>query len=332
MNYYEHHIGDYLKDAAFLTMVQDGAYRRLLDAYYTREKPLPADVKECCKLARAQTKPERDAVAYVLREFFNLEQDGHHQKRCEEEIAVFLEGQEGRQTERANAAERQRRARERRAQLFQELRDRGVTAPYNAKTSDLEALLSQHASQPVTRDVTATPSHPVTRDNTATQTPVPSTQYPEHQKLTGPTGLVPATAGDHPGQQTITSLETKREAATRRLATVTEEAVETYNAQPFTKRNGGNCPNVELVNDVRRRQVKRCVETASQISAQVYGTKLVERRFWVDYWAAVNADEFHSGRGKPGEDHAGWTPDFEFLTRADVMTRLFDRAMSESAA
>lgn len=89
MNYYEHHIGDYAKDAGYLSMIEDGAYRRLIDAYYSREKRLPPSVHECCKLARATTKPERDAVIYVLREFFELRGDGYFQKRCDEEIARF---------------------------------------------------------------------------------------------------------------------------------------------------------------------------------------------------------------------------------------------------
>lgn len=89
MNYYEHHLGDYAKDAAHLSLVEDGAYRRLLDAYYTREQPLPGDVKLCCKLARANTKPERDAVGYVLNEFFELRDDGYHQSRADHEIERF---------------------------------------------------------------------------------------------------------------------------------------------------------------------------------------------------------------------------------------------------
>lgn len=94
MNYYEHHIGDYAKDAGHLSMLEDGAYRRLLDAYYGREKALPPTVKDCCKLARATTKPERDAVAYVLEEFFELRNDGYHQKRADEEIARFQDKQD----------------------------------------------------------------------------------------------------------------------------------------------------------------------------------------------------------------------------------------------
>ena len=93
MNYYEHHIGDAMKDMAHLSMLEEGAYRRLMDAYYSRERALPADIRECCKLARATTKAEREAVSYVVKEFFTLTDDGHHQKRCDEEIARFHDKQ-----------------------------------------------------------------------------------------------------------------------------------------------------------------------------------------------------------------------------------------------
>jgi uncharacterized protein YdaU (DUF1376 family) len=93
LNYYEHHLGDYMRDTAHLSMVEDCAYRRLLDAYYGREKPLPADLRDCCKLARATSKGERDAVAYVLREFFQLAEDGHHQGRADAEIERFKDKQ-----------------------------------------------------------------------------------------------------------------------------------------------------------------------------------------------------------------------------------------------
>lgn len=94
MNYYEHHLGDYVRDTVHLSMLEDAAYRRLLDAYYTREKPLPADVKECWKLARAQSKQEREAVEYVLREFFFLTEEGHTQQRADREISRFKDKQE----------------------------------------------------------------------------------------------------------------------------------------------------------------------------------------------------------------------------------------------
>lgn len=91
MNYYEHHLGDYMRDAGYLSMVEEGAYRRLLDAYYVSEKPLPTDVLQCIKISRAVKKSEQDAVKYVLGKFFEKRQDGYHQTRADKEIARFLE-------------------------------------------------------------------------------------------------------------------------------------------------------------------------------------------------------------------------------------------------
>lgn len=170
MNYYEHHIGDYIKDTAHLTMLEDAAYRRLIDAYYTRETPLPADRKSCHKLARALSREERAAVDYVLDEFFRLDEDGWHQSRCDQELARYIAKKPEAEAKRENAKERQRRARERRNQLFEELSGYGINMPWNATTEQLQAELSRAKDKPVTP--------PVTRDDTATQTPVPSHQTP----------------------------------------------------------------------------------------------------------------------------------------------------------
>ena len=42
MNYYERHLGDYSKDTAHLTMLEDGAYLLLIMDYWTNG-PLPDD-------------------------------------------------------------------------------------------------------------------------------------------------------------------------------------------------------------------------------------------------------------------------------------------------
>ena len=93
MNYYEHHLGDYLRDTAHLSMLEDGAYRRLLDAYYIREQPLPSELREVYRLVRAASKQDREAVDVVLREFFQQTAGGWTHKRCTEEIARFQDKQ-----------------------------------------------------------------------------------------------------------------------------------------------------------------------------------------------------------------------------------------------
>jgi uncharacterized protein YdaU (DUF1376 family) len=89
MNYYEHHLGDFARDAGYLSMLREGAYRRLIDVYYGRERPLPCEPEECYDLVRCVSKAEREAVDYCLRKFFELCEDGWHQKRCDEEIVRF---------------------------------------------------------------------------------------------------------------------------------------------------------------------------------------------------------------------------------------------------
>lgn len=91
MNFYEHHLGDYLKDAGHLSMLEHGAYRCLLDAYYIREAPLPADRRSVYKLARATTAAERKAVDYVLGEFFTETSEGYRQQRADNEISRYAE-------------------------------------------------------------------------------------------------------------------------------------------------------------------------------------------------------------------------------------------------
>lgn len=86
MNYYEHHIGDYDADTAHLSWVEDMAYTRLLRLYYRKELPIPCDLAEACRLVRAQTRDQRAAVSSVLKEFFSLQEDGWHQKRCDADV------------------------------------------------------------------------------------------------------------------------------------------------------------------------------------------------------------------------------------------------------
>jgi uncharacterized protein YdaU (DUF1376 family) len=93
LNYYEHHIGDYAEATAHLSFVEDAAYSRLIRKYYASEKPLPADIKTVQRLVGARTKEEREAVGTVLEEFFDLQEDGWHNTRCDEEIDRYQDKQ-----------------------------------------------------------------------------------------------------------------------------------------------------------------------------------------------------------------------------------------------
>jgi hypothetical protein len=68
LNYYERHIGDYLKDTAHLSLLEHGVYGRLLDVYYTRECGIEDGT--AARLVGARSKEERSALESVLNEFF----------------------------------------------------------------------------------------------------------------------------------------------------------------------------------------------------------------------------------------------------------------------
>lgn len=87
MNFYKHHIGDYDQATRHLSFVEDAAYSRLIRKYYAEEKPLPADLKQVQRLIGARARDEKEAVETILGEFFVLEEDGWHNKRCDEELA-----------------------------------------------------------------------------------------------------------------------------------------------------------------------------------------------------------------------------------------------------
>jgi uncharacterized phage protein (TIGR02220 family) len=88
VNYYPHHIGDYLRDTAHLSAVEDGIYRRMLDLYYASEKPLGLDRDWLCRLLRARADIEIEAVGFILQHYFVKTEEGWRNKRADEEIRL----------------------------------------------------------------------------------------------------------------------------------------------------------------------------------------------------------------------------------------------------
>ena len=82
MHYYPHHIGDFIKDTANLNDHQMVTYLRMIWAYYAEEKPFPDD---CEGIAFAMRSDEK-TVHLLLRHYFELKDDGWHQKRCDQHI------------------------------------------------------------------------------------------------------------------------------------------------------------------------------------------------------------------------------------------------------
>lgn len=88
MNYFELYPGDYLRDTTRLTLIDHGAYLRMLMAYYAEEQPLPSDDAELFVIVCAITPADKAAVKRVADRFFPIFPDGlRHNTRADAEIA-----------------------------------------------------------------------------------------------------------------------------------------------------------------------------------------------------------------------------------------------------
>ena len=87
MHYYNFHIGDYKSHTHHLTIIEDIAFRRLLDHYYLHEAPIKQR-----NIARqiGMLEYEQDVLS-VLNEFFHDTPDGYIHPRADEEIAKYRE-------------------------------------------------------------------------------------------------------------------------------------------------------------------------------------------------------------------------------------------------
>ena len=138
MNYYPFHVGDFAAHTSHLTWEEDIAYRRMLDSYYLHEKALPPDMAKVARLIR-MPKSTR-AVEAVLNEFFTLAEDGWHNKRADAELTLMLSKQEQQSTKDAHEAERMRRHRDRRAELFAALRTENIVPAWDVPMKELQRL------------------------------------------------------------------------------------------------------------------------------------------------------------------------------------------------
>jgi len=87
MHYYNFHIGDYKSHTHHLTVIEDIAFRRLLDHYYLHEAP----IKQRTIARQIGMLDYEQEVLSVLNEFFHDTPDGYVHPRADEEIAKYKE-------------------------------------------------------------------------------------------------------------------------------------------------------------------------------------------------------------------------------------------------
>jgi len=105
MHYYQFNIGDYASHTRNLSLLEDLAYRRLLDEYYLHEHPLNPSVTLVARHIGMQG--HEDEVKFVLETFFELTDLGWTNNRANQEIEHFRAKTE--QASRAGKASAARR-------------------------------------------------------------------------------------------------------------------------------------------------------------------------------------------------------------------------------
>jgi uncharacterized protein YdaU (DUF1376 family) len=145
VNYFPFHIGDYAAHTGHLEPMEDLAYRRLIDLYYLRECPLPADIQATAKLVRMRSMAAD--VESVLNEFFELTDAGWMHIRCEEEIEHMQDKQAKAKTSAAASV----RAR----QAFAEKKINGRSTDVQQKQADVELPTPTPTPTPVLKNTRA---------------------------------------------------------------------------------------------------------------------------------------------------------------------------------
>ena len=105
MHYYQFNIGDYASHTRNLSLLEDLAYRRLLDEYYLHEQPLNPSVALVARHIGMQG--HEDEVKFVLETFFEPTDFGWVSNRANQEIEHFRAKSE--QASRAGKASAARR-------------------------------------------------------------------------------------------------------------------------------------------------------------------------------------------------------------------------------
>lgn len=99
-NYIPWFSGDYLRDTLHLTWLEDLAYRRLLEVYYSTEAGIPGDEERIFSMVRAVTPEQQAAVRKVLKEFFRFLRGKWINNRAESEIRKREQWRERKQRQR----------------------------------------------------------------------------------------------------------------------------------------------------------------------------------------------------------------------------------------
>ena len=117
MHYYQFNIGDYSSHTKGLSIIEDLAYRRLIDEYYLAEHAFNGCSSDVARLIGLRDNLQE--VEYVLNRYFTKDGDYWHHGRIDSDIADYHQKQE----KRSNAGKKSAEARQKSTDVEQVLNE-----------------------------------------------------------------------------------------------------------------------------------------------------------------------------------------------------------------
>ena len=148
MHYYQFNIGDYASHTRHLNLLEDLAYRRLLDTYYLHEQPLNADSTMVAR--QIGMREHADVVDAILNEFFELIDGCFVNLRADKEIQAYRGKIE--QASRAGKASAERRSNARSTDVQPNIKQEPLTIKQETKNTATVVAPPDGVSQSVWND------------------------------------------------------------------------------------------------------------------------------------------------------------------------------------
>ena len=151
MHYFQFNIGDYKSHTTHLDLLEDLAYRRLLDLYYLHERPLNSGVASVAR--QINMREHENKIQTILEEFFQLTEEGWVNVRADREIQHYHGKIE--QASRAGKASAQRRINGRSTDVQPNNKQEPITIKQETKKKATEVATPEGVSEFVWNDFKA---------------------------------------------------------------------------------------------------------------------------------------------------------------------------------
>lgn len=145
MHYYQHHVSDFNNATRYLSRLERSIYRDLLDMYYEQESAINGtDMPSLERRLLVRSTDEKQALAFVLTEFFENQESFYFNDRCESEIKKYQDKLETAiKAGKASAEARRKKARKKKRVEPDITSD---IAKSNGRSTDVEQTLSNGAT------------------------------------------------------------------------------------------------------------------------------------------------------------------------------------------